>query len=138
MYTAVKGNMLGDALALFSFIEKKVEENRIIQAHFGWDGTRISGSEWIKITVSCIPRQNKIWFYHIQPYGGYIFIPFPVNPEVNVDYGTAVDDTNPSVEFFRYVSSPMARFTLGTEENLKVDFFVFGYLPTDLMTIKKV
>lgn len=129
--------MLGDALALFDFIREEVDNNQIIQAHFSWDGTRISGDENISVGLTANIKENKIWFYHINKFENYIFVPVPVNPMVYTNYGVQTGEKNPTTEFFRFVSSPLSKFVSGGEENLLTDFFVFGYLPDSLMKLRK-
>lgn len=118
--------MLSDVLTLWDFLEKRYNKYTVIHALFSAEGKRINGND--KIVVELIPSTKpSIWYFRIKPYKNYIFVPFPVNPAVNVDYGTLHDDVNPDSGIFRYVSSPMAHFASGGEENLKVDFIVFGY-----------
>lgn len=127
--------MIADILAVYNLIKETVDEASILSALFSFDGTRKEGDEAIKVKINKV--SDSQWFYEIEPYEDYILIPFPVNQAVHVDYGLEHGSQNPSVKFFRYVSSPLSRYSQGGEPNVKVDFFVFGYKPSDLMTSRK-
>lgn len=125
--------MISDILALYNFVNKELESASVLKALFSWDGSKKSGSKEIEIKLHGNPSADKHWFYEVVPYKNFIFTPFPTNPSVNVDFGKAGNDKNPDSRYFRYVSTPLAKFTSGGEENVKVDFIVFGYIPEDLM-----
>ncbi len=129
--------MISDILNLYYFIDKKLENASVLKALSSWDGTRKYGSKEINVHLSGNPLSDKIWFYDIMPYKNFIFIPFPVNPGVNVDFGKAQNEVSPDSKYFRYVASPLAKFASEGEENVKVDFVVFGYLVEDLLTKMK-
>lgn len=129
--------MISDALALYKFIDEKLEHASVFSALFSWTADRKEGDDVIKVHKVLVSGKEHMWFYSIEPYKDYIFIPFPVNPTVNVDFGVSPGEKNPDVKYFRYVSSPMARYSSGGEGNVKVDFFVFGYKPSDLMQRRK-
>jgi hypothetical protein len=125
--------MISDILDLYKFVSKELESASVLKALFSWNGTKKSGSDKIKIQLHGNPASDKHWFYEVLPYENFIFTPIPVNPSVNVDFGKAENDKNPDSKYFRYVSSPLAKVMAGGEENVKVDFMVFGYVPEDLM-----
>ena len=125
--------MISDILALYNFVNKELEQSSILKAFFSWDGSKITGDKEIKILLHRTTNNERCWFYEVLPYKNFIFTPFPTNPSVNLDFGAAENDKNPDSRYFRYVLSPLAKFTSGGEENVKVDFMVFGYIPEDLM-----
>ncbi len=127
--------MLSDIISLYELLDRKLADASILKALFSSNGNRTWGDENILVRMSGDPMTAKIWFYEIAPYKDYIFVPLPINPSVNVDFGKAPDENVPNSKFFRYVSSPMAKFTSGGEENVKVDFMVFGYKAEDLLNI---
>ena len=124
--------MIADVLTLWDFLEKRYDQYTVIHALFSWDFKRLNGDENIEVEKIVHPTDPAIWYYRVKPYKNYIFVPFPVNPAVNVDYGS-VEGTNPDSNIFRYVSSPMAYFASGGEKNLKVNFIVFGYEAENLI-----
>lgn len=126
--------MIGDILAVYNFLKEEVDDAVVLSALFSDEGKRIEGDE--KINVRILPVSEDKWFYEIEPIDGYELIPFPVNPAVHVDYGTAKDSKNPSTKFFRYVSTPLSMYG-GGEANVKVNFLVFGYKPSDLINKRK-
>lgn len=125
--------MISDILNLYEFIDKKLDKASVLRAYFSWDGIKKYGSDEISIRLSANPNKEKIWFYQITPYKNFVFVPYPVNPGINIDFGKQTDDKNPDSSFFRYVASPLAKFASGGEENIKVDFIVLGYIPNDLI-----
>lgn len=127
--------MISDILAVYNLIKETVDDASVLSTLFSYEGVRKEGNEAIKIKINKVTDNQ--WFYEIEPYEDYILIPFPVNQAVYVDYGLEKDSQNPSVKFFRYVSSPLSRYSQGGEPNVKVDFFVFGYKPSDLMASRK-
>lgn len=125
--------MISDILSLYDFLDKKLADASILKAFFSWEGTKKQGNEQIVLRLHGNPKVDKLWFYEVVPYKNFIFVPFPTNPSVNIDFGRAENDKNPDSKYFRYVSSPLAKVMSGGEENVKVDFMVFGYMPSDLM-----
>ena len=125
--------MLSDILALYKFLNSELESASVLKALFSWDGSKKSGNKEVEIRLHGNPNKDKHWFYEVLPYKNFIFTPFPTNPSVNVDFGKVDNDKNPDSKYFRYVSSPLAKVMAGGEENVKVDFMVFGYIPEDLM-----
>ena len=125
--------MLSDVLTLWDFLEKRYDQYTVIHAMFSWDGTKISGDN--NFIVDKVPSSSDeaIWYYSVHPHKNYIFVPFPVNPAVNVDYGTQSGEKNPDSKFFRYVTSPLSIVMSGGEKNLKVNFIVFGYEADNLI-----
>ena len=128
-------SMIPDVLTLYKFLDERLESKSIFSALFSWDGTKKQGDDVIKVLLHKV-NENQ-WFYEIGTYNDYIFIPFPVNPVVNMDYGISNGEKNPNVKLFRFVASPLAIFNGYGEKNLKVDFFVFGYKPSDLLNRRK-
>lgn len=126
--------MISDILSLYSFVNKELENASILKALFSWNGNRVSGSKEINIRLHGDPRTDRIWLYEVLSYKNFIFVSFPVNAGVYVDFGKLSTDMNPDSKYFRYVASPLSKFTQGGEENVKVDFVVFGYIPEDLIT----
>ncbi len=131
-------DMISDVLAVLKFIDENLEKSSIFSAMFDWKGELKSGDKTIQIQVIKVKDRNDQWFYKVQSYKDYVFIPFPVIPNVYFDYGRKSNDLNPEADMFRFVSHPMSTFTNGGEKNLKVDFMVFGYKPSDLMDMRKI
>lgn len=127
--------MIADILAVYNFIKDEVDNAVVLSALFSDEGTRIEGDESIKVKIHKVTDTQ--WFYEIEAIDDYVLIPFPVNPAVYVDYGMDNGSQNPSTKFFRYVSSPLSRYSGGGEPNVKVNFLVFGYKPADLLDKRK-
>lgn len=130
--------MISDILSVVKFLDEHLEKGSIFSAMFDWQGNRKSGSEIVKVKTHPLPDRDDTWFYEVEEYKDYVFIPFPVIPSVYFDYGIVRNSKNADARFFRFVSSPMSKYSVGGEANLRVDFMVFGYKPTDLMDLKKV
>lgn len=126
--------MFSDVISLYNFLDKKLANASILKAMFLWDGSRKSGNTEINIRVHGNPSTDHTWFYEVTPYNDFVFVPFPVNPSVNIDFGKANTENVPNANFFRYVSSPIAKYASGGEDNVKVNFVVFGYKPDDLLS----
>lgn len=125
--------MISDILALYDFIDKKLAKASVLKAFFCWDGTRKSGNSEITIKLHGNPNQDKIWFYEVTQYKNFVFVPMPVNPAMNFDFGKTPNDKSPDSKYFRFVSSPVAKFAKDGEENIRVDFMIIGYIPDDLL-----
>ena len=126
--------MIGDALALWELFEKRRDEFRIKSALFSPDGTRIEGDKELMVRTHTT-SDERIWFYEILGPEKYVFVYMPVIPSVHLDYGTETNGHNPDAKFFRFVSNPLARFASGGDPNVKVNFMVFAYQPSDLLRI---
>lgn len=129
--------MISDSLNLLEFVSKFLEERSTLKALFNWEGTRLEGTEKIVVNKWNIPTKENQWYYRIQAVDKYVFVPYPTNPSVYIDFGKYKEDNNPSADLFRFVSNPMSNFASGGLGNLKVDFLVFGYIPSDLLKIPK-
>ncbi|MEX0616275.1 MAG: hypothetical protein WD231_00515 [Candidatus Woykebacteria bacterium] len=92
--------MISDVLAVYKFLKETVEDITVIEALFSYDGILVEGDEVIKIRLHGTPGQDRVWFYEVLPYEDYIFVPFPVNPAVYVDYGKQNGKENPNAKFF--------------------------------------
>lgn len=131
--------MISDVLALWNFLDEQLDTASVFSALFDADGNRKGGSDLVKVKlIRSGPVDGPIWFYQVEPYKDYVFVPMPVNPALYFDYGQLNSSNNPDARFFRFVASPMSRYSSGGEPNVKVDFMVFGYKPDDLMNRKKV
>ncbi len=108
--------MISDVLNLWDFLEKRYDQYTVIHALFSWDCQRLNGDNNIELEKIIYPKEAAIWYYRVKPYKNYVFVPFPVNPAVNVDYGQLDGQINPDVNIFRYVSSPLSYFASGGEK----------------------
>lgn len=129
--------MISDVISLIDFFDKTKHSVSTKSALFRWDGTKIEGDNEIQIVLSSDPNNSKIWFYKVKDINPYVFVYMPVIPSLFIAYGVASGEKNPDAKFFRFVASPMSKFTSGGEENVKVDFIVVGYKPKDLLNIKE-
>jgi hypothetical protein len=130
--------MISDILALWNFIDKELDHASVFSTLFDAEGRILEGSEIVKINLHKAQQNSIIWFYEVVPYKDFVFVPFPVNPALFLDYGLLNNSSNPDAKLFRFVSSPLSRYSAGGEPNVKVDFMIFGYKPSDLMNRKKV
>jgi len=129
--------MISDVLAVYKFLKDTIKDITIFEALFSYDGTLVEGNDVIKLRLHGAPGKDRVWFYEVLPIEDYIFVPFPVNPAVYVDYGKQEGRLNSNAKFFRYVASPMSKYAQDGEENVEVDFIVFGYKPSDLIKARK-
>ena len=114
----------------------------MISALFDWQGKRLVGDERVAINL-CTDHndaapQPSVWWYLIEPLDDYQFIRVPVNPGAVIEsLGTLGEEKNARAEYFRYVAVPDGRIRGGTPPNVKVNFMVFAYRPSDLLTVSK-
>lgn len=126
--------MISDILALYTFLKDETAEASILSALLSSKGELIKGDVGIQIIKHDLPNSQDKWFFEVKKILNYVFVPYPVNPAVSIDYGTFVGNTNPDSRFFRFVSTPLSRYSVDGEPNVLVDFIVYGYSPDDLMT----
>lgn len=126
--------MISDILALYNFLKDETTEASILSALFSATGDRIKGDEGIQVIKHAIPDSQDKWFFEVKPILDYVFVPYPVNPAVSLDFGTPNGKPNPDSRFFRFVSTPLSLYSSGGEPNVLVNFIVYGYSPEDLMT----
>lgn len=125
--------MISDILALYTFLNDETTEASILSALFSDNGERIKGDEGIEVIKHKLPNSKDKWFFEVKKILNYVFVPYPVNPSVSVDFGTFIGNTNPDSRLFRFVSTPLSRYSTDGEPNVLVDFIVYGYSPDELM-----
>jgi len=128
--------MIGDTIALIEFLKKNIKKHSVKSALFNCNGQLKEGDSFIEI-VRINTNKNCIWFYKIKEKKDYVFIYMPVIPSLYIDYGMQSGTKNPDSTIFRFVSSPMAKFTSGGESNVISDFIVVAYKPKDLLNLKE-
>ena len=132
--------MISDAIALYDLLRRIHGERKIISALFDWEGKRLEGDERLKVHKDrqTIPISGPQWWYSIEPFEDYQFIRFPVNPGgVVEDLGAADGDQNPHQDCFRYIPTPDGTIRGSEQHNVKMNFMVFAYKPSDLLSTGK-
>jgi hypothetical protein len=125
--------MISDAIALYELIRRIYAERTFIAALFDWEGNRLEGDDRLKVQVHNL--REGVWFYSIEPLEDYQFIRIPVNMGGIIEsHGTIGEEMNRLAEYFRYIPVPDGRIYGGTRLNVKVNFMVFAYKPSDLLS----
>lgn len=128
--------MISDVITLIDFLSKHKRDYQTKSALFSYDGTKINGDNLIE--VQKIPTNDvRIWFYKIKEVTNFEFIYMPVIPSLYIDYGQFEGDTNPNAKIFRFVGNPLAKFSSGGEPNVKANFIVVAYKPSDLLVLRE-
>ncbi len=124
--------MISDAITMYEFVTKNLEDRAILTAYFKWDGTRISGNE--RITVEKVDSEKGSWFYKINDVEDFVFLRIPTHMSAVIEIvGMIAGETAKDSNYFRYVGVPTGQIFGGVLPNVKVDFMVFGYKPNDLL-----
>lgn len=130
--------MIGDAIALLELVRKFQAERSIRSALFRWKGKRAEGDEAIKVVVHPLEGNDSVWWYEVSPLAGHHFIRVPVNASAVIEsLGKPSDSSNLDSDFFRYVPVPDGHIFGGEIPNVKVDFMVFAYRSSDLLSVGK-
>ncbi len=130
--------MIGDAIALLGLIRKIMAERAIRSAIFSWKGERIDGDEAIEVVVHPLEGNDSVWWYQVTPIAGHHFIRVPVNASAVIEsLGTPSGSSNRDSDFFRYVPVPDGHIFGGEIPNVKVDFMLFAYQRSDLLSLGK-
>ncbi len=125
--------MISDAIALLELIHRIYRGRKIISALFDWEGKRLEGNERLKIDVHS--EDATRWYYSVEPFEDYQFIRIPVNAGAVVEsLGTIAGESNPRAEYFRYIPVPDGRIRGGEPTNVKVNFMVIAYKPSDILS----
>lgn len=140
--------MIADAIALIQLVREVYSGYRkplIISALFDWKGKRIEGDKRLEVEVhypygELGPGADN-WWYSVKPLEDYKFVRMPVNPGgviEAVDKEDAADRMvvgahSTDARYFRYVhTNPLREWV-----NVRVDFMVFAYKPSDLLSVEK-
>ena len=130
--------MIGDAIALLGLVRKIMAERAIRSAIFSWMGERVNGDETIEVVVHPLKGHDSVWWYQVTPIAGHHFIRVPVNASAVIEsLGRPLDSSNLDSDFFRYVPVPDGRIFGGEIPNVKVDFMLFAYPSSDLLSLGK-
>lgn len=122
--------MISDAIALIKLVTDYYKDMDTYSAMFDGEGNFISGDQDVKVLTHKTGEGG--WFYEVAQLDDYVFINMPVLPAYT-DYALSKTDNLADARYFRYVAHPMAKFTEGGENNLKVGFTVVGYRPSQLL-----
>lgn len=131
--------MIGDAITLLDFIQRRYTEHKIISALFDWDGKRLQGDQRLEVQVyPDKDNEDRAWYYSIKPLDDYEFIRIPVNAGAVIEsLGTFPGEKNAFADYFRYIQVPDGHIYGGLLPNVKVKFMVFAYRPSDLLAAGK-
>ena len=131
--------MISDAIALYELIRRIYADRQreILGALFDSDGNRLEGNERLSVTVH--PGQEpNVWWYSVDPLENHLFIRIPVNAgSVIESLGTPEGEGSAHADYFRYVRVPDGRLFGGPIPSVKVSFMIFGYKPSDLLSVTK-
>lgn len=107
----------------------------VIAAHFKWDGTRIDGSNRIKIVKHREEEYPDRFWYEVEALDDYTFLRFPVIESAAHELiGTVKGQRNPDARYWRWVAPiPPGAIAGGERPNLMVDFVIVGYRPKALL-----
>lgn len=129
---------LASGFQLLDYLKERRREFRTISAIFDADCTRLEGAEALQVDRIPVQDNARMWYYRVrQTAGGYVYVPMPLVPTLFIDYGTPNGEQTPSVEFFRFVASPMAQYASGGEPNVRVGFIVAAYDPRALLQARE-
>lgn len=128
------GLAVGQGLLQFLDYLRGIREARIWAALFDADGTRLEGSERVKVIVHRAD-QPTVWWYQVEELSDYTFVRIPViSSGIDELIGQIVGSPNPDVRFWRWSVRPQTGAIVGgTPLNARVNFLVVGYRPKALM-----
>ncbi len=136
---------IADAIALLELVRRiygGYKNRKIIGALFDWQGKRLQGDEKLNVKVHGTAQTgSSYWWYSVEPIDDYQFIRIPVNVGgvmEAVDKAEEQDQPSfaqqtPDARYFRYVhANPLKEWV-----NVRVNFMVFAYKPSDLLSTSK-
>ena len=139
---------ISDAIALVGLIRQVYsgyKKRQIISALFDWEAKRIEGDQRLEVEIHYAYGKPKAgsdrWWYSVKPIEDYQFVRLPVNPggvSEAVDKAEGQDlmsrgQQSTDARYFRYVhANPLQEWV-----NVRVNFMVFAYKPSDLLDLKK-
>lgn len=130
-------SVFSGARDLWSFLSflRGVAGAHVIAAQFKWDGTRVDGSEKIKINKHREQEFPDRFWYEVEGLDDYTFIRFPVVESCAQELvGMVKGQKNPDARYWRWVAPvPPGAIVSGEHPNLMVDFVVVGYRPKALL-----
>ncbi len=130
--------MISDAIAMYDLIRRIYGEHKIIAALFDWKGERLEGDERLKVYFNEVGKGGDLWFYEIEPFEDYQFVRIPVNVGGVIEsLGTSEGEKNPQGKLFRYIPVFDGIIKGVIIPNVKVNFMVFAYKPSDLLATGK-
>ena len=129
--------MISDAIAMYELIRRIYGEHKIVAALFDWKGERLEGDERLKVNLEMVGKGGDLWFYQIEPLEDYQFIRIPVNVGAVIEsLGTFEGEKTPQAKLFRYIPA-FEGIIRAIIPNVKVNFMVFAYKPSDLLATGK-
>jgi hypothetical protein len=134
----------------FKYFDSKISGSDVVSGLFDWQGNLIEGSKVIHVEKhTTAGGPENIWWYRVTPVNDYVFVRFPVHSNLielmTVSFvsgygsGSNPDGKNDSnfgadANIWRWVSNvEPGRIYGGTAENVRTQFFVFGYKPKALL-----
>lgn len=128
--------MISDAIALLELILNTFGKSNVPSALFDWEGNRIEGDDRIKVNlIKGQGEESKAWWYCVEAVENYQFIRIPVNASAVIEsLGAPINENNRVSDYFRYIPTPDGHIYGGTISNVKVNFMIFAYRPSDLLS----
>ncbi len=137
---------ISDAISMYGLIRQVYKNRQIVGALFDWEGKRVEGDDKLKVRRRTL--FHNVWYYSVEPLDDYHFVRIPVNPGPVVE---AIDQRavemqdpadSPQADSFRYVpvhwpEKPHTASGFTYVPNAKVNFMVFAYKPSDLLSVSK-
>jgi hypothetical protein len=115
---------------------RSVLGKEVIGALFSFDGTRLDGSEKIRVELHSDDKKPEVWWYSVEEPEGYSFLREPVVPSSCHELiGTVAGEQNPDARYWRWVAPVLPGRIYGGADapSVKTNFLVFGYKPGALL-----
>jgi hypothetical protein len=118
--------MISDFLALYEFLKKNADEFLTLGAVFDERGVRVEGDKEVEVEIIEMKRED-VWFYRVNPYSNYVFVPIPAIP-CRIEFAST--GKNLTTEIFRFTFTNLSS---ETRPNLLVSFSIIGYQPSQML-----